>query len=84
MNSIPIIPAIAVAFVVTVAFLLALRPLAVGTKFIDHPGGRKRHAGEVPIVGGIAMFIGVLAGMAVVGVVNEMTVGIVFSFFLLS
>ena len=83
MHSNPVIPAIAVAFVVTVAFLIALRPLAMGTVFIDHPGGRKKHAGEVPIIGGIAMFIGVLAGMAVIGVVNELTVGIVFSFFLL-
>ena len=83
MGDTPIIPAVAVAFVVTIAFVLALRPLAVGTKFIDHPGGRKRHAGKVPIVGGIGMFVGVLAGMAVVGVVSEMTVGIVFSFFLL-
>ena len=82
-SDLPIIPAIAVSFVVTVAFLLALRPLAIGTKFVDHPGGRKKHTGEVPIIGGIAMFIGVLSGMAVVGVINDMTIGIVFSFMIL-
>ncbi len=83
MSELPIFPAAAISFVVTVAFLLALRPLTFGTKFVDHPGGRKQHSGEVPIIGGIAMFLGVLSGFAVVGVVNELTVGIVFSFFIL-
>lgn len=30
--------------------------------WIDRPGGRKQHRGNVPLVGGIAVFAGVLAG----------------------
>jgi UDP-GlcNAc:undecaprenyl-phosphate GlcNAc-1-phosphate transferase len=51
--------------------LLALRPLAATMGLIDSPGGRKTHHGEVPVVGGIAMFTGLLVaaigGQAMVG-----------------
>jgi UDP-GlcNAc:undecaprenyl-phosphate GlcNAc-1-phosphate transferase len=40
--------------------LLALRPVAQVAGLIDKPGGRKTHRGEVPVVGGIAMFAGLL------------------------
>jgi UDP-GlcNAc:undecaprenyl-phosphate GlcNAc-1-phosphate transferase len=47
--------------------MFALRPLAVAVDLIDRPdGGRKVHKGEVPIVGGIAMFIGVVLGIGLV------------------
>ena len=36
--------------------MLALRPVAFAIGLIDAPGGRKFHAGEVPITGGLAMF----------------------------
>src|SRR5207248_9125847 len=50
----------ALAFVVTVVLTLALRPLAVRLCITDKPGGRKQHIGEIPLVGGVAMFIGIL------------------------
>lgn len=40
--------------------LFALRPLASVVGLVDKPGGRKTHHGEVPVVGGIAMFTGLL------------------------
>jgi len=40
--------------------LLALRPFAEVVGLVDKPGGRKTHHGEVPVVGGIAMFTGLL------------------------
>jgi UDP-GlcNAc:undecaprenyl-phosphate GlcNAc-1-phosphate transferase len=55
-----------VAFTVTVAFMFALRPLAQRIRLVDRPGGRKAHIGDVPIVGGIAMFIGVFSGLTLV------------------
>ncbi len=55
-----------VAFVVTVVFMLALRPLAQIIDLVDRPGGRKAHGAEVPIIGGIAMFSGVFAGLVLV------------------
>src|SRR5437764_10147938 len=50
----------ALAFAVSVVLTLTLRPVAVRLRITDKPGGRKQHIGEIPLVGGIAMFIGIL------------------------
>jgi len=50
---------------VTAIAIVVLRPLAVTLDFIDRPGGRKTHHGEVPVIGGLAMFIGVVVGLGV-------------------
>lgn len=42
-------------FAATVLLIPALCRLAPRLGLLDHPGGRKRHAGAVPLVGGIAM-----------------------------
>ena len=49
----------------TLALMVTLRPLAVHIRLIDKPGGRKHHAGEIPLVGGIAMFVGIILGVSV-------------------
>lgn len=49
---------IIVGFVVTIAILFVLRPVAWEMGLVDTPGGRKLHHGDVPIVGGVAMFTG--------------------------
>src|ERR1700680_105342 len=55
------------AFAITAFLTLALRPLAFRLHLTDTPAGRKHHLGEIPLVGGIAMFIGILvAAMAAV------------------
>ncbi len=46
------------ALVVTVVFLFVLRPVAAEVGLVDTPGGRKRHTGRVPLIGGLAMSIG--------------------------
>lgn len=56
----------AASFLVCVLALLALRPLAIAVDLIDRPGGHKTHHGDVPIVGGLAMFIGVTFGVGLV------------------
>ncbi len=61
------IPALAIAFVVTVAVMLALYPLAKISGLVDHPGGRKRHDGAVPLIGGLAMYAGMAIGEFLVG-----------------
>lgn len=45
-------------FFVTVLAMTALRPVARAVELVDKPGGRKTHRGEIPIVGGVAMFLG--------------------------
>ncbi len=83
MKDYPLMAAIMISFIVTVAFLLALRPVAVSVGLVDRPGGRKLHVGDVPIIGGIAMFIGIIGGFVVLGAANSVTFGLAFAFFLL-
>lgn len=49
------------AAIVTVAVLIALRPVAHRLDLLDYPRGRKDHAHPTPITGGLAMMIAVLA-----------------------
>ena len=56
----------AIGFLVTVLAMLALRPLAKTIDLVDRPGGHKTDHGNVPIIGGLAMFIGLVAGLGFV------------------
>jgi UDP-GlcNAc:undecaprenyl-phosphate/decaprenyl-phosphate GlcNAc-1-phosphate transferase len=49
-------------FFATLLAMAALRPVAVVVELVDKPGGRKTHHGEIPVVGGLAMFIGCILG----------------------
>ena len=51
------------SFLLCLLAMVALRPLAVAIDLIDRPGGRKSHKGDVPLVGGIAMLLGILIGV---------------------
>ena len=61
-----LVAAMTISFVVTTGFVFALRPVARSVRLVDQPGGRKSHVGIVPIVGGIAMFCGLFAGLSLV------------------
>jgi len=50
-------------FFATLLAMAALRPVAVAVELVDKPGGRKTHHGEIPVVGGLAMFIGGVFGI---------------------
>jgi UDP-GlcNAc:undecaprenyl-phosphate/decaprenyl-phosphate GlcNAc-1-phosphate transferase len=56
----------AVAFVITLLAIVVLRPVAYSLQLVDRPGGRKTHEGVVPLVGGLAMFIGLVAALGFV------------------
>jgi UDP-GlcNAc:undecaprenyl-phosphate/decaprenyl-phosphate GlcNAc-1-phosphate transferase len=53
----------AASFALCLLAMFALRPLAIALDLVDRPVGRKTHNGEVPIVGGIAMFLGLILGI---------------------
>lgn len=65
-----------VAFAVATALMWALRPVAFDTGLIDRPGGRKLHGDNVPIIGGIAMFGGVFAGLTLTGLPGDVLLSI--------
>jgi UDP-GlcNAc:undecaprenyl-phosphate GlcNAc-1-phosphate transferase len=49
---------------VTVAAMFVLRPIAYKVDLLDRPGGHKNHLGSVPVVGGLAMLLGLVVGVA--------------------
>ena len=53
----------AASFCLCLLAMIALRPVAIAVKLIDRPGGRKQHVGEVPVVGGLGMLLGMVLGM---------------------
>jgi UDP-GlcNAc:undecaprenyl-phosphate GlcNAc-1-phosphate transferase len=55
------------SFLVAFLAILALRPLAYAIDLIDRPGGHKTHHGDVPLMGGLAMFFGIVFGLAILG-----------------
>jgi UDP-GlcNAc:undecaprenyl-phosphate GlcNAc-1-phosphate transferase len=83
MSNLPISTAAAVSFLLTATLVVALRPLSLRAGLVDSPGGRKNHIGEVPLIGGIAMLLGIFGGMAALGLVNPVTVSVALSMFLL-
>ncbi|MCP3999701.1 MAG: undecaprenyl/decaprenyl-phosphate alpha-N-acetylglucosaminyl 1-phosphate transferase [Gammaproteobacteria bacterium] len=44
---------------------MLLRPLAKAIGLVDIPSGRKNHAGNIPLIGGLAIFFGVLISIFV-------------------
>lgn len=56
------------AFVVALVLLVVMTPLAHQFGLVDHPNIRKRHAGMVPLTGGVAIFMGVLVASIVTDV----------------
>ncbi len=59
------------AMAVSLLVIAALRPLAPTVGLIDKPGGRKTHHGDVPVVGGIGMFVALVAGAGAMPVTDR-------------
>tara|TARA_B100001248_G_scaffold262736_1_gene261967 strand:+ start:22709 stop:23740 length:1032 start_codon:yes stop_codon:yes gene_type:complete len=47
----------------SVLSLRLLRPLAIHLSLVDHPDTRKQHTGTIPLIGGLAMFLGFGVGI---------------------
>lgn len=67
---------LAVTALVSVVMLVLLIRSAGHLDLVDHPRGRKDHVAPVPVVGGIAMLIGVSAGLAFAGSLSVEVVGL--------
>ncbi|QWP75551.1 UDP-N-acetylglucosamine 2-epimerase (non-hydrolyzing) [Lysobacter sp. K5869] len=52
----------ALSVAVTALSMSALYPSAARLGLVDRPNARKQHKGEIPVVGGISFFLGLLAG----------------------
>jgi UDP-GlcNAc:undecaprenyl-phosphate/decaprenyl-phosphate GlcNAc-1-phosphate transferase len=54
-----------VASVTTFVAICLLRPFAISIDLVDRPNHRKPHEGSIPLIGGIAMYIGVVVGILI-------------------
>jgi UDP-GlcNAc:undecaprenyl-phosphate/decaprenyl-phosphate GlcNAc-1-phosphate transferase len=52
-----------VSFCITLFGVFLLRPLALRLRLIDTPDIRKQHQGNIPLIGGLAMLMGLLVGL---------------------
>lgn len=55
---VPSLLPIFVTFAFTIGSILLLKPLAFKVGLVDKPGGRKFHQGNIPLIGGIGIFLG--------------------------
>jgi len=58
------IPQSFIGFAITGLFIWQFIPLAVRLGLVDKPGGHKTHQGLIPVIGGLAMFAGIIASLA--------------------
>ena len=45
------------AFFITILIIVVSAPVAIRLGLTDTPNARKRHVGEIPVIGGIAIFL---------------------------
>ena len=62
-----VMPPFLLGLIIAAALMLTLRPLASRLGLVDVPGGRKTHVGEVPVIGGIAIFVAALVALLLFG-----------------
>ena len=48
------------AFLTSLISLIILRPFAIKFNLVDYPNERKNHIGNIPILGGACVFLGIL------------------------
>ena len=77
--------AVTLSFLVTIASVGILTRIAPSLGLLDHPGGRKQHEISTPVVGGLAMAVGLFFAWFLVPGVRPPTawIGGVFLFFVL-
>ena len=57
--------AFAIALVASLSLTVPVRQLALRVGFVDLPGPRKVHAAPIPLLGGLAMYCGVVLALLI-------------------
>lgn len=73
---------ITVGFLSTLISIIFFRPLAIKIKLIDYPDSRKQHIGQIPLIGGLSIFTGILVYFVFIDDVSYMVETILISSFL--
>src|SRR6476620_8948179 len=72
MDDAKLVAASAIALAVTLFALFSMRPIARRLGLVDRPDARKRHRGQVPLVGGLCFFLGTIMGLAYLGYIDHL------------
>ena len=54
-----------ISFIITLIALIVLRPISIKFKLIDYPSSRKKHIGNIPLIGGISIFAGLITSQLI-------------------
>ena len=60
--NIPLTP-LFIALISTFISITMLRPFAINIGLVDSPSHRKPHTGSIPLIGGLAMYLGVVVSI---------------------
>ncbi len=58
------------SFLISTALIIFLKPLAMKAGLTDKPSTRKLHNGDIPLIGGIAIFLSLSAGLILYDLLN--------------
>src|SRR3990167_10550626 len=75
-NFFPFLMSCFVGALTALACIELLKPVAVRIGLVDMPGGRKTHANRVPLIGGIAIFVGFCFSLLCLNTYFPMTRGL--------
>jgi UDP-GlcNAc:undecaprenyl-phosphate/decaprenyl-phosphate GlcNAc-1-phosphate transferase len=59
------------ALVISVLVIVICRPLAIKYSLVDEPNSRKQHQGAIPLIGGVAIFIGTIVPLVLLFDLSE-------------
>jgi UDP-N-acetylglucosamine 2-epimerase (hydrolysing) len=71
-----LVAAASVALTVTLVAIFTLRPLAPRLGLVDRPNARKCHRGRIPLIGGLCFFLGLVAGLSYLDVIDSFVVAL--------
>lgn len=74
---------ISIATIATFCLILVLRPLSYSVGLVDRPGGRKTHFLPTPLIGGIAIYIGLCLSMYLLSLPRELFFDMIIGSFIL-
>ena len=55
-----------VAFLGTYSAIKVLKPIAIKHELVDKPNERKLHVGAIPLIGGLAVYVGFVLSLLVI------------------
>lgn len=59
-----------IGFFSTFISIIILRPIAIKIKLLDYPNSRKQHQGNIPLIGGLSIFSGLIVYLIYIDTLN--------------